>query len=114
MHENCKEQHASSDPDSAAAPDKSLEAAATPASESALRNRFADALLIVDPGAVNPSGIAYAIIDACRDARADGIGTRDDAAVRLMVTQLAWICRADSGTDDYGELLAECRRRADA
>jgi hypothetical protein len=29
-----------------------------------------------------------------------------------MVTQLAWICRADSDTDDYGELLAECRRRA--
>jgi hypothetical protein len=74
--------------------------------------RFADALLIVDPGACNPSGIAYAIIEACREARAEGIRPKDDVAVRLMVTQLAWVCHADSGTDDYGELLAACRRRA--
>ena len=76
--------------------------------------RFANALLIVDPGACNPSGIAYAIIEACQEARAEGIGTKDDVAVRLMVTQLAWVCRADSDTDDYGELLAACRRQASA
>jgi hypothetical protein len=29
-----------------------------------------------------------------------------------MVTQLAWVCRADScHISDYGQLLAECRRR---
>ena len=73
--------------------------------------RFADALLIVNPGACNPSGIAYAIIDACKEAREEGVATKDDAAVRLMVTQLAWVCRADSDTEDYSELMAECRRR---
>ena len=112
MHESCKEQPTADDSDDASASDQSLEEVTKPSKETARRNRFASALLIVDPGAVNPSGIAYAIIDACRDARADGVGTRDDAAVRLMVTQLAWICRADSDIEDYGELLAECRRRS--
>jgi hypothetical protein len=112
MHEKCKEKFALDNSDGASASDHSPEGAVQPAPVTARRNRFANAVLIVDPGAVNPSGIAYAIIDACRDARADGIGTRDDAAVRLMVTQLAWICRADSDTKDYAELLAECRRRA--
>jgi hypothetical protein len=74
--------------------------------------RFANALLIVDPGACNPSGIAYAIVDACREAREEGVSTKDDPAVRLMVTQLAWVCRADSDTEDYGKLLAACRDRA--
>ena len=91
-------------------------AVATPApaegNRQAPSKRFTDALLIVDPGACNPSGIAYAIVEACREARAEGIGPKDDVAVRLMVTQLAWVCRADSYTEDYGELLAECRRRA--
>jgi hypothetical protein len=76
--------------------------------------RFANALLIVDPGACNPSGIAHAIIEACQEARAEGVDTHRDVAVRLMVTQLAWVCRADSDTEDYGELLAACRRRADS
>jgi hypothetical protein len=76
MHERCKEQSASGDSDGAAASDKSSEAPASAARDAGRRNRFANALLIVDPGAANPSGIAYAIIDACRDARADGIGTR--------------------------------------
>ena len=74
--------------------------------------RFANALLIVNPGAVNPSGIALSIADACREAREEGVSTRDDAAVRLMVTQLAWICRADSDTEDYSQLMEACRERA--
>jgi hypothetical protein len=73
--------------------------------------RFANALLIVDPGACNPSGTAYAIAEACQEARDEGVSTRDDPAVRLMVTQLAWVCRADSDTDEYGALLAACRAR---
>ncbi|MBS0641470.1 MAG: hypothetical protein JSS43_16505 [Proteobacteria bacterium] len=74
--------------------------------------RFANALLIVDPGASNPSGIAHAIIAACQEARDEGVSTREDSAIRLMVTQLAWVCRADSDTGDDAALLAECRRRA--
>lgn len=74
--------------------------------------RFANALLSIDPGACNPSGIAYAIAEACREAREEGVSTKDDPAVRLMVTQLAWVCRADSDTDDYATLVADCRCRA--
>jgi hypothetical protein len=74
-------------------------------------NRFREALQIVDPGASNPSGIAHAIVAACAEVRNEGGSTATDPAVRLMVTQLAWVCHADSDIDDYGELLAECRRR---
>ena len=74
-------------------------------------NRFRDALVIVDPGASNPSGIAHAIIAACADVRDEGGSTATDPAVRLMVTQLAWVCRANCSIDEYGQLLAECRRR---
>jgi hypothetical protein len=74
-------------------------------------NRFREALQIVDPGASNPSGIAHAIVAACTEVRAEGGSTATDPAVRLMVTQLAWVCRADSLIDDYGQLLAECRQR---
>jgi hypothetical protein len=74
--------------------------------------RFDAAVLIVDPGASNPSGVAHAIVKACAEVRAEGGSTREDPAVRLMVTQLAWLCRGNSDVEDYGELLAECRRRA--
>jgi hypothetical protein len=73
--------------------------------------RFRKALQIVDPGASNPSGIAHAIVAACAEVRNEGGSTATDPAVRLMVTQLAWVCHADSFIDDYGQLLAECRRR---
>ncbi len=75
-----------------------------------MAERHRAAIDIVDPGACNPSGIAHAIIKACSEARDEGRGTRDDPAVRLMVTQLAWVCRANFDTDDYGALLAKCRR----
>jgi hypothetical protein len=75
-------------------------------------NRFREALQIVDPGASNPSGIAHAIVAACAEVRREGGSTATDAAVRLMVTQLAWVCRADScHINDYGQMLAECCRR---
>jgi hypothetical protein len=74
-------------------------------------NRFRDALVIVDPGASNPSGIAHAIIAACAEVRHEGGSTATDPAVRLMVTQLAWVCRANCSIDEYAQLLAECRRR---
>ena len=73
--------------------------------------RFREALQIVDPGASNPSGIAHAIVAACAEVRSEAGSTATDPAVRLMVTQLAWVCHADSFIDDYGQLLAECRRR---
>ena len=78
-----------------------------------MANRHRRALLIADPGACNPSGIAHAIVEACQEARDEGASTQRDAAVRLMVTQLAWVCGADSDTADYAALLAECRRLAE-
>jgi hypothetical protein len=83
-------------------------------SQRARPERFGDAVLIVDPGASNPSGVADAVVKACAEVRAEGGSTGQDPAVRLMVTQLAWLCRGNSDVDDYGELLAECRRRASA
>jgi hypothetical protein len=48
---------------------------------------FRDALVIVNAGASNPSGIAHSIIEACREIREHepGASTADDPAIRLMV-----------------------------
>jgi hypothetical protein len=104
-------------PISDAPADKSNEAASqviepVVGTEVPARRRFQTAIDIVKPGACNPSGIAHALIAACREARDAGIGPCNDPAVRLIVTQLAWICRADHDTDDYDALLEECRRKA--
>jgi hypothetical protein len=56
-------------------------------------SRFRDALVIINPGASNPSGVALAIADACREMRENqNLDTRSicrDPAIRLMVYQLA-------------------------
>ena len=56
-------------------------------------SRVRDALVIVNPGACNPSGIALSIVDACHEMRehdhADTSLVRQDPAIRLMVYQLA-------------------------
>ena len=52
-------------------------------------DRHRDALFIVDPGACNPSGVALAIHNACRQAIAEGIDQRTDPAIRLMATVAA-------------------------
>jgi hypothetical protein len=56
-------------------------------------SRFRDALVIINPGACNPSGVALSIVDACREMRehnhADTREVRQDPAVRLMVFQFA-------------------------
>jgi hypothetical protein len=62
-------------------------------------SRFRDALVIVNPGACNTSGIAHSIIEACREIREHepNGSTADDPAIRLMVYQLASVC----GVGDY-------------
>lgn len=59
-------------------------------------SRFSDALVIVDPGACNPSGIASPIADTCRELREhenlDTARICEDPAIRLMSYQLASIC----------------------
>lgn len=57
-------------------------------------NRFEDALLIWS-GACNLSGIARALVKACDAAREDGIQQSEDLAIRAIVAQLAYLCKAD-------------------
>ena len=74
------------------------------------RNRFQNALDI-QGGACNPSGIALSIVDGCREARAAGKDACKDAAVRLMVHQLAFICgiaEIEEGFECYHNLTKEC------
>lgn len=82
-------------------------------------SRHSDAVAI-QQGACNPSGIALSIVDACKEIRGEPghTGTAQitgDAAIRLMVHQLAHICRANdeqiAGTE-YGALLRECETKA--
>ena len=75
-------------------------------------DRHEEALFIVDPGACNPSGVALAIFNACRQVRDEGGDVRADPAVRLMTTQLAFLVRGDSGIDDYDALIEACRARS--
>lgn len=82
-------------------------------------NRFQNALYIQE-GACNPSGIALTIIEACREIRGEGKGTQqicEDPAVRLMVHQLAHLCRiyeldSTDGSFIYSELIEECKQYA--
>ena len=77
-------------------------------------NRHRAALDIVDPGACNPAGIALAIRNACCQAIAEGVSQREDPAIRLMVTQLAFLTNANSDLDlaEYQRLMEVCRERA--
>ena len=77
-------------------------------------DRHRAALDIVDPGACNPSGVALAIHNTCRQAIAEGADQRTDPAIRLMVTQLAFLTDANSDLDlaEYQRLLEACRARA--
>ena len=74
--------------------------------------RYADAVAMIDLRATEPSGIANAIVVACREVQAEGGSVRADAAVRLMVTRLAWVCGATGEPEDYPQLVAVCRLRA--
>ena len=79
-------------------------------------DRHRDALLIVDPGACNPSGVALSLFNACRQVIAEGGDQRTDPAVRLIVTQLSYLVNshADLDTGEYGKLIEACKARAGA
>ena len=79
-------------------------------------NRHQAALDIVDPGACNPSGVALALHNACRQAIAEGVSQREDPAIRLIGLQLAFLLSVDRilDVDEYGRLIDACRARAAA
>jgi hypothetical protein len=56
-------------------------------------SRFRDALVVINPGSCNPSGVALSIADACSEMHEhEKVDTKTiclDPAIRLMVYQLA-------------------------
>ena len=81
-------------------------------------SRFRDALVIVNPGACNPSGVALSIADACREMREhDHADTREvcrDPAIRLMVYQLAHLYGVAGAQYDLVHYMADeaaCKER---
>lgn len=79
-----------------------------------MSKRHTDALLIQE-GACNPSGVALAIVDACKEVRNEGGTPTADPAVRLMVHQLAYICgvaEINESLSVYGDLTAACYKES--
>ena len=78
-------------------------------------DRHRAALQIVGAGACNPSGVALALHDACRQAIAQGVPQREDPAIRLIGHQLAFLLdlAPDLDWDAYGSMIEHCRARAD-
>ena len=81
-----------------------------------MAQRHRDALLIVDPGAVNPSAIAHSIIAGCKEARDAGENTYTDSAIYLMISQLAYIFRMEDLSSRsiyaFGRHHDTCKQRA--
>ena len=77
-------------------------------------NRHADALIIAEAGAANPSGVSATLHHACRQVLAEGGRQRDDPAVRLIGLQLAHLLDVARVLDpaDYARLVESCRTRA--
>jgi hypothetical protein len=81
-----------------------------------MQKRYSDALEIVE-GASDPSAIALAIADACHEARHEPNYTGNDQvtadpAIRLMVHQLAYLCRLQEIEDNvpvYSGLIDACK-----
>ena len=77
-------------------------------------DRHADALLIAETGACNPSDIAITLHHACRQIIAEGGSQRSDPAVRLIGLQLAHLLDTGDVIDlaEYARLTDACRARA--
>ena len=77
-------------------------------------DRHADALVIAECGACNPSGIAATLHHACRQVIHEGGRQADDPAVRLIGLQLAFLLGVGRVLDpvEYARLTGACRARA--
>ena len=81
-------------------------------------SRFRDALVIINPGACNPSGVGLSIAAACREMRehenADTKTICQDPAIRLMVYQLAYLFGVAGAQYDLVHYIADeaaCKER---
>jgi len=79
------------------------------------------AALAIQQGARNVRAIARSLVEASDEAAREGIGAEKDAAVRMIVHQLAQVCNVDeikygydpeSLKDVYCILMSECEERA--
>ena len=77
-------------------------------------DRHREALLITDPGASNPSGVAFGLHNACRQVLAEGGSQIADPAVRLICNQLVFLLEGTEVIDleEYRKLVAHCRANA--
>lgn len=79
--------------------------------------RFDNALFINLGGACNPSGIAHAIVDACREVRAEPTFTgtdelRKDPAIRLMLHHLCYLYGMELAEYDWNADIDTCKVKA--
>lgn len=78
-----------------------------------MAKRHKDAIFI-QGGACNPTPIAKTLWDACLEASREGKVPREDAAVRLIAHQLAFILETrdiDFAPLTYARLVKECEER---
>jgi len=79
-----------------------------------MSERFKDALLIQE-GACNPSGIANALVKACKEVIFEGGDQRKDPAIRLIAYQLSFILdisEVDEKLEVYNTLTEQCKKNA--
>jgi len=60
-------------------------------------------------GACNPSGMAHALVNACKECLDENVQQRDDAAVRVIVAQIAYICGVWDGVGNMsrGDIISD-------
>lgn len=78
-----------------------------------MAKRFENALFI-QRGACNPSGVALALAEACKECLDEGVSQRHDPAVRLIGHQLAFLLGTrdiDDSPTLYSDLFAACEKK---
>jgi hypothetical protein len=78
------------------------------------RQRFHDALAIVDPGACNPIGVAHSFIEGAEIVNLEGTdAVCNDPALRLMVDHLAHLMHVRGmSSKAYATCVAICKEKA--
>jgi hypothetical protein len=79
-------------------------------------NRWDDAVGI-QGGACNMSGVTRALVRCINQCREENGDVRTDAAIRMIVHQMAHLCNVDeinTGFDTYSKLAQECEEKSTA
>jgi hypothetical protein len=77
-----------------------------------MSNRFKTAYDIQNGGACNIRAITRELVKAIEEADNDGVQPREDAAVRLIVHQMASLCEVTVFVDfAWDNMMEECKRK---